>query len=356
QFLEKELPKNNIPFHHYNRLPYLDWIKILSHSRMIVISSLNGQFTPQIYITLSAGALCFVDKLSSQTLFYNFFEPGKHLIVWNDFEDLLSKLIYYHNHPNEAEVIAKAGKYQAENNFISAKSMVFAISDFVFKDKIDSRFLAINDKRCQHKRVESSEYFDARIRLYENIQELHLIHETLNLISLTKRNLNSSVDLADLPRLKITHAFIIDKIKNEADLYFQSVDVDHQIKTVMLNRIKNLSTYDIGILEIQESFVDWLFYVDSISKLLKKSSLLWILGELNPFEKKILKKEGFKPYIIYKNPIILKIKKISRKICFLFLKIGKYPFPYITLKPVMEMVPNLNVFLRGWQSKLPFLY
>ena len=356
QFLEKKLAKNNIPFYHYDRLPYLDWLKVLSHSKMIVVSSLNGQFTPQIYSILSAGALCFVDELSSQTLIYKFFEHGKHLIIWHNFEDLLKKLTYYYNHPDEAEVIAKAGKYQAENNFTFDKDVELMISDFVFENKIDSRFLGINDKRCQQKRIESPDYLDVRIRLYENVQELHRIHESLNLISLTEKNFKPLSDLADLPRLKITHAFTTDKIKNEADLYFQDVEVNHQIKTIMLDNIHNLSIYDIGILETQPSFIDSLFLVESISSLLKRNSLLWVLGEPTPTEKKILRKEGFKPYNVYTNPVILKIKEISRKICFLFWKLGKYPFPYVTLKPTMKNVPNLNVFIRGWQTKLSYIY
>ncbi|GAH62256.1 unnamed protein product, partial [marine sediment metagenome] len=135
QFLEKKLPKYNIPFHHYNRLPYLNWLKVLSRSKMIVISSLNGQFTPQIYSCLFAGALCFVDELSSQTFLYRFFEPGKHLVTWHSFEDLLEKIIYYYNHPVEVEAIAKAGKFQAENNFATYESRGLTFSDFVFEKK-----------------------------------------------------------------------------------------------------------------------------------------------------------------------------------------------------------------------------
>ena len=85
QFLEDNLPKNNIPFHYYNRLPTPMWRKVLTHSKMVAISSLNGQFTPQIYNILSAGALCFVDELSTQSSLYRFFEPVKHLITWRSF-------------------------------------------------------------------------------------------------------------------------------------------------------------------------------------------------------------------------------------------------------------------------------
>ena len=356
QYLEKKLPKHNIPFHHYNRLPYLDWLKVLSRSKMIVISSLNGQFTPQIQSCLFAGALCFVDELSSQTFLYRFFEPGKHLVVWRSFEDLLEKIIYYYNHPAEAETIAKAGKFQAENNFATSDNMALSVTEFVFENKIDTRLLAINDDRCQNKRVESPEYFYARVRLYENIQELHRIHESLTLISMTERNLKPSSDLADLPRLKITHTFLSDNSKNEADLYFQSVGVNKQIKTAILNKFQKNQSYDIGILEILENQTDWKYLAKSISKLLKPNSLLWVLGKLTSFEREILKREGFKSYFVNKNSIALKIKKISRNFCFLFWKLGVYPFPYLTLKPVMEPVPNLNVFLRGWQASLPFFY
>jgi len=356
QFLEKELPKYNIPFHHYNRLPYSDWLRVLSRSKMIVISSLNGQFTPQIHSCLSAGALCFVDELSPQTFLYQFFEPGKHLVTWHSFEDLLEKIMYYYNHPSEAEVIAKAGKIRAENDLATTENWALTISEFVLENKIDPRLLAINDARCQQKRIEPPESFNARVRLYENIQELHRIHESLALISITENELNSSADLADLPRLRITHAFSSDSLKDDADHYFQSVEVNHQIKTTILNKIQKKRSYDIGILETKENTTDWKYLVKSISNLLKSNSILWVLGKLTSFEREILRREGFKSYVVNKNSIALKIKKISRKIYFLFWKWGMYPFPYLTLKPAMELVPNLNVFLRGWQAYLPFLY
>ena len=355
-FLEKKLPKKNIPFQRYNRLPTPMWRKVLARSKMVVISSLNGQLTPQIYNCLSAGTLCFVDELSSQSLLYQFFEPGKHLVTWCSFEDLLEKIIYYYNHPAEADAIAKAGRLQAENKFVTTESMALTISEFVLENKIDSHFLAINDDRCKKKRVEPPEYFNARVRLYENIQELHRIHESLTLISMTKKHLNPSVDLADLQRLRITHAFISDILKNEADLYFQSVGVNHQIQTTRLNNLKKSHSYNIGILETQKSEAEWKFLIKTSSRLLKKDALLWVLGKLSSSDIEILLREGFKPYVLNKNPINLKIREISRKFCVFFWKMGKYPLPYLTLKPAMEVVPNLNVFLRGWQSSFPFLY
>ena len=356
QFLEKKLPKNNIPFQRYNRVPLPMWRKVLAKSKMVVISSLNGQVTPQIYTCLSAGALCFVDELSPQTFLYRFFEPRKHLITWRSFEDLLEKIIYYYNHPSEADAIAKAGKLQAENYYATTESLALTISEFVFENKIDPHLLAINDARCQQKRAEPPEYFNARVRLYENIQELHRIHESLTLISMTEKHLKPSADLADLPRLRITHAFISDILKKEADLYFQSVGVNQQIQTTILNTLQKSLSYNIGILEIQENQAEWKFLVKSISRLLKKNALLWVLGKLSSSEIEILHREGFKPYILNKNPIALKIRDISRKFCLLFWKMGKYPFPYLTLKPAMEIVPNLNVFLRGWQAYFSFLY
>ena len=356
QFLEKKLPKNDIPYHYYKRLPTPMWRKVLSHSKMVAVSSLNGQLTPQIYNCLAAGALCFADEISSQTFLYQFFEPGVHLVIWRNFEDLLEKIIYYHNHPVEADAIAKAGKLQAENVFPTSESLGLTVSEFVFENKIDPRLLPINDARCQQKRVESPAFFNARVRLYENIQELHRIHESLTLISMTEKRLNSSVDLADLPRLRITHAFTSENSKKEADLYFQNVGVSHQIKTTMLNNIQESRSYKIGILETLENQADWKLLARSISILLKSNSLLWVLGKLTSFEREILKREGFKPYVLNKNSKMLKIKNLNRKLCFLFWNLGMYPLPYLTLKPPMEMESNLNVFLRGWQAYLPFFY
>ena len=93
-----------------------------------------------------------------------------------------------------------------------------------------------------------------------------------------------------------------------------------------------------------------------ISKSLKSNSLLWVLGKITSIEREFLKKEGFKPFPIYKNPVVSKIKTLNRKLCLFFWKLGLYPLPYLTLKPAMKMIPNLNVFLRGWQARFPFLY
>lgn len=356
QFLEKNLPIYNIPFYRYDRLPRAIWKKVLARSRIVVLSSLNGQFTPQINTILSSGALCFVDELSPQTFFGSFFESGKHLVTWSSFNDLLEKLIYYYNHPEEADEIANAGRIQAKKDFTTLKEDYQIIFDFVFNNEIDSRFLAINDKRCISKREEPPQYFNVRVRLYENIQELHRIHESLTLISLTERNFKPTSDLADLPRLSITHAFTSDKLYNEAYSYFQSVGVRDQVRMTRLNKYQKSHLFDIGILETHKETTNWEHLVKKISSLLKMNSLLWILGNLTPKESEFLFKEGFKPYEIRKNPIFLKLRALSRKICFGFWKFGKYPFPYLTIKPPMENVPNLNAYLRGWQSKFPFLY
>lgn len=216
--------------------------------------------------------------------------------------------------------------------------------------------MAINDKRCNSKRDESPEYFDARIRLYENIQELHRFHESLTLISVTEKSLKPSMDLADLPRLKITHGFTSYDSKNEADLFFQRVGLSYQIKTALLNEIPVTNTYYIGILETKTNQKVWKYIVKLISKRLKSNSLLWILGNLSSFEKETLKGEGFRPYKFSNSQVALKIKSLSKKICLQFWKKGMYPFPYLTLKPAMESVQNLNVFLRGWQKFFSILY
>ena len=132
--------------------------------------------------------------------------------------------------------------------------------------------------------------------------------------------------------------------------------MSHQINTALLNKVQKTNSYDIGILEKLENLTDWKFLTKSISKLLKSNSLLWVLGKLTLVEREILEKEGFKHFTLPMNPVLLKFKKLTRKICLQFWKLGLYPLPYLTLKPSMEMVTNLNAFLRGWQSYSSFLY
>ncbi len=82
-------------------------------------------------------------------MLYQFFKPGKHLVIWRNFEDLLEKLIYYYNHSDEAEVIAKTGKIQAENNYATTESLALTISEFVLEIKLIHAFwlLMITDVR-----------------------------------------------------------------------------------------------------------------------------------------------------------------------------------------------------------------
>lgn len=356
QFLEENLPKNNIPFYHYDQLPRAIWHKVLARSNIIVLSSLNGQFTPQITSVLSAGALCFIDELSPQTSLYRFFKPGKHIITWTNFDDLLDKLIYYYSHPEEAKEIAKAGKLQIEKSFLTNNNLAQTISEYVFENKIDQRLLATVDKRSQHLSHENSNLFNARVRLYENIQDLHRIHEKLQLISLTNRYLISSSDLADLPRLKITHAFSNDRLKEKADVYLKKLGVKDQITTTTFNKLNQGSIYDIGLLETQDNFSDWKILTGYISLLLKPNSIVWNFGKLTSNEYNVLEKHGFKTYRVTNYPLFNRIKNISRIICFQFWKYGTYPYPYLTLKPRMSSVPHLNVFIRGWQGIFPFLF
>jgi len=356
QFLAKNLPKNGIHFHWYNQLPLKLWHNLLARNKIVVLSSLNGQFTPQICNCLYAGALCFIDRLTPQSFLYQFFIPDKHLIIWQNFDDLLEKLIYYYNHPKEAQDIAKAGQIQIKKIFVDNVPFGQIISKFVFENKVDSRFLATNDNRCKAVQDDSKQVFDMRIRLYENIQELHRIHEDLDIICITKKNLKISSDLADLPRLRITHAFLSKSQEEEATQFFDIFGVKSQINTCLLKSLKKANSFDIGIIEFDEDRMISPYLISYICTLLKPNSLLWVIGNLNSNQKEIISLNGFKPFILKKKSYILKIKDISRKICFYFWKLGYYPFPYLTLKPMMELLPNLHVFLRGWQAHLPFLY
>ena len=125
---------------------------------------------------------------------------------------------------------------------------------------------------------------------------------------------------------------------------------------MILKDIQNYHSFDIGLIDKQHSQAEWRFLTNSLSKWLKRNALLCILGEISLSEKDIIIKAGFKEYINKSNPIFSKIKNISKRICLGFWKLGKYPLPYLTLKPSMKTVPKLNMFLRGWQAYFPYLY
>lgn len=205
--LQVKLRQTSIHYQQYSHTTEREWLRLCSRSRMTICASLNNQFTPQIFYVMYTGTLCFIDELSQQTGLYRFFKSGQHLVVWRDFADLITKLTYYHQHPLEADAIAKAGQQRAQLCFPVDRAEGQVIFDYVQTGVLPMPdFSADIDPRC--KVLGSTFRFDkslrCRVRFYEILQDFHRRHESVNVLLWKLTDPNPAMDIADLPRLNLT--------------------------------------------------------------------------------------------------------------------------------------------------------
>lgn len=109
-----KLPSNHPLRKHINcrQIEPDDWLKIYCASKIAVIVHYQDgkvpcyQASPKVYEALACKTFALVDNQKDvRTLF----EDGKHLVIFNDPDDLREKIKYYLNHPEEREKIAEEG-------------------------------------------------------------------------------------------------------------------------------------------------------------------------------------------------------------------------------------------------------
>ncbi|MCO5211890.1 MAG: glycosyltransferase [Caldilinea sp.] len=82
--------------------------EVYSQSRIVFNTSIAGDVTMRIFEGTAAGALVLTDPV--QNGFAELFELGAEVVVYQDDDDLLAKVHYYLEHPQEREAIARAGQ------------------------------------------------------------------------------------------------------------------------------------------------------------------------------------------------------------------------------------------------------
>lgn len=113
-----------------------DLLSALSSAKIVVVFSqaLPGNYTlkPQIFDYLSSECLVVTDNFPE---LYKYFEVGKELITFDSLDDMLKKIRYYLDHPEEAKKISKAGREKVVRNYTWTKIWPELIS-IAFQSKI----------------------------------------------------------------------------------------------------------------------------------------------------------------------------------------------------------------------------
>ncbi|NBD19020.1 MAG: glycosyltransferase [Cyanobacteria bacterium] len=176
--------------------------RIYANSLINLNISLNGDLNMRVFEVLSSGGFLLTDRLSKQARLNAVLEEGKHFVAYEDEIDLLNKISYYSQHPEEARQIAKEGEKAFWENYRPDLN-VKRILDYMDGKEIEPYCYPEWDKRSIYAVSENTEEFNSRIAIYEYIQEWHRVDPKLQGLFFTKVDYRVICDLVDLPRLDI---------------------------------------------------------------------------------------------------------------------------------------------------------
>ncbi|MDD2850957.1 MAG: glycosyltransferase [Desulfuromonadaceae bacterium] len=86
-----------------------DKAKLVSRMKIMLNISLNNDINLRVFETLACGALLITDRIHNNGM-ESLFEDGKHLVLFDDEQDLIRKIRYYLAHEDERTAIALAGQ------------------------------------------------------------------------------------------------------------------------------------------------------------------------------------------------------------------------------------------------------
>ncbi len=88
-----------------------DMAKIYSQSKIVFNESTRGDLNMRVFEAISCGRLLLTDRIGNGL--EELFTDKKHLVIYDDYDDLVAKARYYLNNQEERELIASNGRQEA---------------------------------------------------------------------------------------------------------------------------------------------------------------------------------------------------------------------------------------------------
>ncbi|MFN3551283.1 MAG: glycosyltransferase [Endomicrobiia bacterium] len=83
--------------------------KVYSQAKIVFNKSAGGEINMRVFETLSCGSLLLTDRLKPEVGLEELFQDRKHLVLYDDENDLLEKIDYYLRNESDREEIAYNG-------------------------------------------------------------------------------------------------------------------------------------------------------------------------------------------------------------------------------------------------------
>lgn len=100
-----------------NGMDYKEHTEFLNSGLMVIQNSRWGEITRRIFEGMACKKLVLTDRLNDSKRLHELFEEGKEIVFYDDLEDCINKLNYYHENQQEREEIAEQGYQKVLNNY-----------------------------------------------------------------------------------------------------------------------------------------------------------------------------------------------------------------------------------------------
>ena len=216
---------------------HLDAASIYARSLINLNISLNGDLNLRVFEVLSSGGFLLTDKLSPESMLDCIFKDGEHFVSFENEQDLVNKIHYYLQHPEEAKAIACNG-YTEYKRRHTPQEKIKELMAYLYHDEIDPLYRVETDKRSIYVVSVSKEELFKRVALYEFMQGIHLNFTFASVLLWPGVDARLACDLVDLPRLRLWIKNDGNDISPSALQLFENTGVADRIKPVTTAYLK----------------------------------------------------------------------------------------------------------------------
>jgi hypothetical protein len=168
-----EMEKAGLPFYRI-KVQAPEAAKVYATSQL-TFNTCNGDVNMRVFEAMAVGACLVTDKLSNATGLNAIFRDGEHYITYGSAAELLEKMNYYIDRPEDCLAIARRGHEAYKQHFAEGLRKQRFL-EFAFSNDTQARALAAESQLIDGRNAaispEGTALLQERVLVYEQMQEL----------------------------------------------------------------------------------------------------------------------------------------------------------------------------------------
>jgi len=206
-----EAAKSKIPYFRWGMMSQADSLKTYNLADISLNISLNGDLNLRFMEIISAGGLQLSDRLADESGAYQLLEENKEVIFFDDVEDMLEKISYFHDNPEENLKIRNQAYERYKNEYEPSK-MLSMFDNILSGKQIEERFTSASLSRIKY--ISDVAFSPERVSIYQLAQDQHRVNEHVDILIDAQFDFSFPEDFIDLPRLNVT---TVDQTEGSSD-------------------------------------------------------------------------------------------------------------------------------------------